>query len=448
MRNSLGITFSVGVRLVLAVAGVGSAGAQQAPAPHPLAAPVLTSAPGWRGVSQVIALADGRVFVHDTAARQVVLLDATLSNPRIVLDSVMGHDNSYGPRPGLLLRFRGDSVLFATPGVGSSILVIGPDGAIHRQLAGPTAPSPSYSIELVSFSPALGLVYKLRMPSTTLLPVEIFPPLGPGQIDTLLTRPDFVRLIAMDLDTHHADTLARLMSGNQVSRRLSQAQLAYGGATSAALYGFIDDVVVGNDGALAVLHALEYRVGWISADRIAAPSPRIPYSWQQISDAERTRLLDSINGARQARYAPTLAKWIADSASGQPQRRGAQPPAALANLAARGRGTPGLLPRPRPPMLAQPSEIPDFLPPVGKHAMLADMDGHVWILPIVRATAGATGPPGPATGATWDVVDRQGALVQRVTIPINARLVGFAPVRAILVAGSVGAQALQEVPIR
>ncbi len=396
----------------------------------------------------MIALADGRVFVNDSAARQVVLLDAKLTNPRIVLDSAAGHDNSYGARPGLLLPFRGDSVLFWPLGAGSPFLVIAPDGAIHRQFAAPTVPTSSFTMLPVTFSPTRGLIYTIAIPPTLQLTLDKFPTLAPGQTDTVLVRPDSLRLMAMDLETRHADTLTQILSGNQISRRFSQAQRGGGGSSSPALYSFVDDVVAGSDGALAILHALDYRVDWIGADRTGPASPRIPYDWRRVSDAERTRLLDSINGARNERYAPTLAKWIADSASGQPQRMAPPLPVNLANMAARGMTPPPQrpLPRPPPPTLVQPSDIPDYLPPVGRRSMQADMDGHVWILPIVRVSPGT--PAATPSAATWDVVDRRGALVQRVTIPANARLVGFAPGKAILVGGTPGAQTLQEVPIR
>src|SRR5947208_2989566 len=89
-----------GLLAILPLMFIGRFGAGQAvplmPRARVLGHPVLTSPPVFVGVSQVRQLSDGRVLVNDRGRRQVILLDANLGNPRIVIDSVAGRDRSYG----------------------------------------------------------------------------------------------------------------------------------------------------------------------------------------------------------------------------------------------------------------------------------------------------------------------------------------------------------------
>jgi hypothetical protein len=65
------------------------------------------------------------------------------------------------------------------------------------------------------------------------------------------------------------------------------------------------------------------------------------------------------------------------------------------------------------------TEFPDFWPPVDPGALLADLDGHLWILPMTSTNA--------ANGLTYDVVNRNGEIGERVQLPKDYVLVGFGP---------------------
>ena len=70
-----------------------------------------------------------------------------------------------------------------------------------------------------------------------------------------------------------------------------------------------------------------------------------------------------------------------------------------------------------------PNEIPDYLPAVERviGSFRADADNRVWIRP--KPPSGA-----PRGGGTiYDVVDRTGALIDRVQLPVGRTLVGFGP---------------------
>ena len=65
------------------------------------------------------------------------------------------------------------------------------------------------------------------------------------------------------------------------------------------------------------------------------------------------------------------------------------------------------------------SEFPQFWPPIQPGSVLADLDGHIWILPTTSTNA--------ANGFTYDVVNRKGEVIERVQLPKDHVLVGFGP---------------------
>jgi hypothetical protein len=73
--------------------------------------------------------------------------------------------------------------------------------------------------------------------------------------------------------------------------------------------------------------------------------------------------------------------------------------------------------------VVEPYEWPEFLPHFLPSAVWFASDGHLW---VQRTTA--AGAP-----TTFDVIDAAGRLVQRVTLPVNTRLVGFGSAAVYLV---------------
>src|SRR4051812_26851829 len=99
---------------------------------------VRTSAITFGGVQHVRRLSDGRLLVNDPNRHQVLLLDSTLANPIVVIDSVGGRDNSYGMRSGGIVPYRGDSTFFVDP-TSSTLLLIAPSGKIAKVMSMPTS---------------------------------------------------------------------------------------------------------------------------------------------------------------------------------------------------------------------------------------------------------------------------------------------------------------------
>jgi hypothetical protein len=71
------------------------------------------------------------------------------------------------------------------------------------------------------------------------------------------------------------------------------------------------------------------------------------------------------------------------------------------------------------PSFVSASELPDYRPAFSQGAARADEDGNVW----VRTSATRAGAIG---GLIYDVINSQGALVDRVQIPAGRTIVGFA----------------------
>ena len=89
-------------------------------------------------VSSVRHLPDGRVLVNDIIGRRVVMFDPSLTTATVVADTTSATANAYGPRPGGLIAYAGDSTLFIDP-ASLSMLVIDPSGKIARVMAAPRA---------------------------------------------------------------------------------------------------------------------------------------------------------------------------------------------------------------------------------------------------------------------------------------------------------------------
>ena len=98
-----------------------------------------------------------------------------------------------------------------------------------------------------------------------------------------------------------------------------------------------------------------------------------------------------------------------------------------------------LSPCPRPPIPVD--RIPERLPPFTRGAVHADADGHLWIRTLPQ--------PAPYDAMIYDIVDRNGALIDRVRVPSDKRIVGFGPNGTVfLAAGSSGSAQIERVRFR
>ena len=67
----------------------------------------------------------------------------------------------------------------------------------------------------------------------------------------------------------------------------------------------------------------------------------------------------------------------------------------------------------------EPSELPDYKPAFFAGSVRVDTQGNLWIRTIPTKAI----PGGPV----YDVIDRNGALVERVQVPAGRTIAGFGP---------------------
>jgi hypothetical protein len=397
--------------------------------PHDLGRVVATSSvPFWTPQPQLIPLSDGRLFLADPSARLLWLLDASLGNPRVVLDSAAGKANSFTARS-WVIPFRGDSVLYFDQ-VSRGFVVVAPDGAIGRSMAPPdgtpaagtlTRTTPGsivlgYQGHTPTSSASLGLIYKVGAPSLVSRGAYSRP--LPGEPDKIIEDEDSSYVVRMNFETRATDTLTEIARGTTSTRSLSATGAPVTQPWAPTPFPITDEFVVTSDGSVAVFRAREYRIEFFGADGKSTSGPRLPYPSRAISDADRARIVDSINATRRASFDTGQARRAADSVA-----RGGRPPARFTGLTVVGTETQARL------MLIDGKSVPDYYPPTGgltpaeqvRHGLLsvrADADNNVWIR--LRSRDEANG------GMIWEVVNRQGELVDRVRVPAGQSIVGFA----------------------
>jgi hypothetical protein len=438
MIRSLCIRFAL-LAIAIADAPAAAQSTAQAAEPRALGPVVATSTVSFGTISQLVTRPDGKVLVNDNVSRRLLLLDAALANPVVVFDSVGGKTNSYTTRPlvSFLTAFRADSALFFDAAA-AGFVVIHPDGTVGRTGAAPPTGSPGMGFTNIPqgipvFSQAFGLVYRGGSGARAALR-----PLGrsaTGAPDSVRYTTDSVFIHRGQMAARAMDTVARISTGTQ-SRQVSAPAggVAVGNASGlAGPFPFYDDVVVTTDGAIGIFHALDFRFDWTNPDGTRTAGPRMPFPWRRITDADRQRLLDSINASRTRAHDSLLARRAADPTGG----RGRVGRAGVSDAPPVARG-----PAPVPRLfLLTPAEVPDFYPPTASRgSVLADGDNRVWIRPRLADA-------NPLV-QVWYVYDRAGTLVDRVRLPEGRTIAGFGAGVVYLVARDAGAARIEKVRIR
>jgi hypothetical protein len=252
--------------------------------------------------------------------------------------------------------------------------------------------------------------------------------------------PDSLPLVRIELASRKVDTVGYV---KVPKNKFNMNQDANGRMTILPTINpmqVVDDYAVLSDGTVAIVRGRDYHVDWIRADGTAASSEKIPFQWRHLSDSDKVAFIDSTKVAMEKLRAQFMARQAAGGANAGPM---ALPPEA----AAMGAGAPmifmrmevglndrgnGENPRPRneagaggmptniqiPPLqFVPPSDLPDYAPPFSAGSVRADRDGNIWI----RTSTVVNG------GSVYDVVDGKGELVDRVQLPANRVISGFAP---------------------
>jgi hypothetical protein len=366
-------------------------------------------------VSAAIPLSDGHVYVNDVVSRRVLLFDSTLATAKVVADSTAVTSKAYGARPGALFAYRADTAILTDPASGS-MPVLGPTGTIARVMAAPTVAGPiGLNLGNPFYPPGFDAGGRL----VTQLPTLVrFADASPGKASEQQTMMDSSFIVRMDLAARTLDTVApfKTVKINQVIGRDEDGNMTSMKVTPDIL-PVVDDWTVCTDGTIAVVRGRDYHVDWLGADGKWRSTPKMPFDWQHLDDAQKTALIDSSLTAIKARR---------DSMGAIIASRGAMPAGAaggrgeVAAVGGRGRGGGDGSGSPPPQLIdgrPAPSDLPDYRPAFLRGSTRADAEGHLWI----RTTTLVKGQP------VFDVVNRQGTIVDRVQLPPFRTIAGFGP---------------------
>lgn len=435
-------------------------------------------------VNTVRALPDGRVFVNDGMRRQVLLLSPALEIERVVADTLEA-SIPYGQRSMGLMPYVADSTLLLDPAT-LSMLVLNTKGELVRVMAAPRANDLNFlanaNLGTHAFDTQGRLIYRLNQPggmgggfgggggpmammggfggggrggppgggrggqpaatpaaqagATARAQAEAaredrFPAAansaqimvgGERRTRSFNERnmPDSTPILRADFDTRQIDTVAFMRATNP---QVEMKQSPEGGMQVSVKMNPLpqnDDWALMKDGSVAVVRVLDYRIDWYKPDGTLERSAPLPFDWKRITDDEKDRMVDSLK---------TEAKVATER---------------IEQMMAGGGGGRGFRPSFEP---VDAQFLPDYYPPIRAGSTVADYDGNLWVLPATSSLAGqlsamipagARGqiPPGvlpagmtaaPTAGLAYDVINRQGELVERVQLPVGRSIAGFGP---------------------
>jgi len=374
-----------GLAIVAASFGASAriATAQQPSMPiRPIGAIVATSADSMSTGVSIRPLTGGRVLVNDPGTHRLVLFDSTLQHGTVVADTTSRTAKSYGDGLFGLTWFTGDSSLIRDRLTGA-FLVIDPAGTIARIIPAPGGPHAVLDRppDPRGYDQAGHVVFPA--PPTYFLGLLSRDFVG----DTLMRGPDSAAILREDLVTRRVDTIAMLQAPRvrqAVTRRVN------GGRGKPALNPMpsSDDWALAGDGTIAVVRVRDYHVDWIRPDGHVTSTPKVPADWLRLSDSAKAAIMDSVR-ARDS----TLAATRDDGPAPLVERR----------------------------VYVEPADLPDYRPPFLSGFARVDAEGNVW----VRENR---------SELVYDIVDRNGALVDRVRLPGGTTLAGFGPGLAYLMA--------------
>jgi hypothetical protein len=242
-----------------------------------------------------------------------------------------------------------------------------------------------------AFDPLGRFVYRApNLMSSTPRPAPGDPPPAPHTLDT-------AGVVRADFDTRAVDTIATVVL--PVLSRAVITRDANGKASAKMVINPVpptpDDWSLLSDGSLAVLRPHDYHIDWVYADGRKGSTPKMPFDWRRLTDADKQAKVDSI-------------KHMIDSVNASGKIYGM--------IIAFSAGKQDTI-RPTIEFVA-PDQMLDYVPATRLGAVRADRDNHLWILPTTTRSA-------VGGGLLYDVVNTQGELFERVQLPAGRTIAGF-----------------------
>ena len=425
----------------------GESFAQQAATPPSIPVRALTVAIStdsgvFRSASNVRALSNGSVLVNDRLLRRLVMLDSTLRRINILADTAPGAPNRYGAQVAGLIPFVGDSSIFID-NESQSLIVIDPNGKFGRVIAPPKASD----LRAMTSGVANGFDQRGR---AIYLVSRSQPPRGPTPQDpsgkpTIRTLPDSAAIVRADFDTRTVDTIMLIKTPPAKSVMVQPTPNMTMSMNAFNPLPQTDDWTLLPDGTIAVIRAQDYHLDWLGKDGKLTSTPKMPFDWKRITHEEKEHLIDSLKQAyEKAQSKPAAdagAQKVVDAGGG---RGGEAEKRVAMGVAGAGGVAPPAGSAPPPPgvlgvtagfrmpfVTLEPSELPDYYPPVRAGMMRADPDGNVWLMPSTSTLSQGSILAGAAAAQTsslvYDVIGRDGVIKERVKLPPGRNLAAFGP---------------------
>jgi hypothetical protein len=195
------------------------------------------------------------------------------------------------------------------------------------------------------------------------------------------------------------------------------------------------------DGAVAFVRGRDYHVEYVNADGSKTVAPKVPFEWQRLTDEDKVAFIDSVKAAR-ARLASAQPATPAQAGTPGPDGGGQRVVIQMGPGGPDGgpRGGGGFAGAPQVNFVS-PSDLPDYKPPFLSNSVRSDTEGNLWVRTIpTRLIAG---------GPVYDVINREGKLVDRVQIPAGRTIAGFGPGGNVyLVSRDGSTMTLERAPVR
>ncbi len=410
---------------------------QEAPRPHvaplqkgipviDLPAASVRATATFGGILGIKQASDGKVLVNDARRRQLRLFDSTLTTSTIVRDSMPGSATSYGRLGTPLIPYLGDSSIIAD-WTASTMLLLDAHGQVVRGVD-----LPGRNMMGITNTGYTGVDEKGRLIMRGQR-IGIRPD-GSG------TYSDSVPVIRADLDQRRVDTIGRV---NRPIMRLTTERGSDGKMSIAYALDplrSVDEFAVLSNGSVAFVRGHDYHIDWLRGDEALRATAKMPFDWKQRSDDDKTRLMDSLRLAQNALLAngyPSAEMMFTTPCDAGPPPAGAS--GRSGGGGGGGDGAPrnpngcyeistnlvsaglGIIRSPRPPLadLTRHGLIDDYDAPIRPGSTVADLDGHLWVLPRTT-TLSRKGE------LVYDVIGSKGELIERVRLPLGRAIAGFA----------------------
>lgn len=247
-------------------------------------------------ITSVRALSDGRVLLNDGTRRRLLMLDSTLTQVTVILDSLTEVANAYGTRAGTLLPFLGDSSVFIDPAT-YAMLILDRNGKIARVRAVPRAldigaiTNINFTNGVPGFDSQGRFVYRI---SATTAPPAVAPPAG---MPYFPSPPDSAFIIGVNLNTRLADTLGVVRIPKVVFSMRMEPDGGYNINMVPNPLPLMDDWSLLSNGTVAFVRGVDYRVEFRAPVGTMTSSEKLPFPWVQMTDSMKEHYADSMKGA-------------------------------------------------------------------------------------------------------------------------------------------------------